>query len=496
LTQLKNYDVIIVYTQGGKLSEEQEASLCDWVQAGGAFVGIHCATDSWMENKGYMEMVGSQFKDHGPVTELLARIADLDHEITRNIGEFRITDEFYIQKKTSRKDLHWLLSGYWLGQLHPLAYVHKYGKGRVFYTALGHDERAFNHPSFRKLIHRAVAWATNSIKPGPIRCGVIGYGPGSGMGKYHTEAIKNTALMELAAVCDSDPKQTQAARKEYPKIETYTDVEELAASGKVDAAVIVTPHNTHTQIALELLKVRIGVICEKPLCLTIDEATQMIEAAEANNTMLTVFHNRRWDNDFLTIKKIIEQGVIGEVFHIEAYMGEYKHPGYAWRSHKPVSGGAAYDWGAHFVDWILNLVPYKMESVGGFSGKHLWHDVTNEDHCKAIIRFEGGQSADLEISSIAAAGKHKWRILGTAGALVGDWDQPIRVTSYVRGFRENIEVPLLETRWEEFYNGIVDHLLTGEPLHITPQSARRVIAVLELAKKAGQTGKPQPVPFE
>ncbi|UCD29898.1 MAG: ThuA domain-containing protein [Planctomycetota bacterium] len=494
-TQLQDYDDMIVYAQGSKLTDNQEKSLCDWVKNGGALVGIHCASDSWVENQRYMEMIGSQFKAHGPVTEFLAKISDLSHEITRNINEFRITDEFYIHQTRTKKDLHWLMAGHWRGELHPLAYVRKYGKGRVFYTALGHDERAFNHPSFQKLIHRAIFWTTNSIKPGPVRCGVIGYGDDPGMGKYHTEAIKNTPLMELTAVCDSDPKRCQAALKKYKNIETYTEVKELAASGNVDTAFIVTPHDTHTAIAIELLQAGVGVICEKPFCISVDEANKMIEAAHANNTLLTVFHNRRWDNDYLTIKKIIDQGLIGEVFHIEACRSEYQHPGYAWRSHKPVSGGAIYDWGAHFVEWILNLVPYKMESVSGFYSKHIWHDVTNEDHCQAVIRFEGGRSAELEISSLAAVGKPKWRILGTKGGITADWDSPIYVTSYLRGSQEKIEVPLLETRWEDFYIGIVDHMLAGEPLHITPESARRVIAVFEAAEKSSQTGNTEPVPF-
>jgi len=473
LRHLDDYDVVLVYTQGGKLTEAQESGLCDWVQAGGAFIGIHGATASWMDNERYMEMIGSQFVEHGPVTEFLATISDLDHDITRNINEFTITDEFYIHQRRTRKDLHWLQAGHWQGELHPLTYVRNYGKGRVFYTALGHDERAFKHPSFQKLIHRAIWWTTKSMKRGPVRLGVIGYGAGTGMGKYHTETINNT-----------------------PRMKTYTDIKKMAKAGLVDVAVVVTPHNTHAAIALDLLREGVGVICEKPFCLTIDEATQMIEAARANNVLLTAFHNRRWDADFLTIKKIIQQGRIGEVFHIEAYMGEYKHPGYAWRSHKPISGGMIYDWGAHYMDWILNLVPYKMESVVGFYHKCHWHDVTNEDHCKVIVQFEGGRTADLEISTIAAAGKSKWRILGTQGGLTCGWESPVYVTSCVQGAKEKIEVPFMDAQWQDFYVGIVDHLLAGEPLHITPQSARRVIAVFELAERSSQTGRPEPVPFE
>ncbi len=492
--RLDGFDVVIVYTQGGQLSEAQENGLCDWVRSGGAFVGIHCANDAWVNNERYIEMVGTQFTGHGPITEFEIQVCDPSHEIMHRLEEFKVTDEFYLTKKRTEHDLHWLIAGSWHFENHPMAYVRKYGKGRVFYTALGHDERTFGHPAFGKLIHRAIWWATRSTLPGPVRCGVIGYGPAFGMGKSHVETIGKTAGLELTAICDSDPARAELAKQRHPKAETVTEVKALAASGGIDLAVIVTPHDTHAPIALELLNAGIGVVCEKPFCLTIDEATRMIETAREKNVLLTAFHNRRWDADFLTIQQVISRGLLGEVFQIEAFMGQYSHPGYTWRSHKPISGGAIYDWGAHFVDWILNLMPYRMESVTGFMSKRVWQDVTNEDHCLAIIRFEGGRSAQLEISNIAAVGKPKWRILGTRGGLTCHGDSPVYVTTHQHGAAQKIEVPLVQSRWAaDFYAGLVDHLLGGEPLPITPQSARRVIAVFELAEKSSRTGQAEPV---
>jgi len=496
-TNLAGYDVVIVYTQGGQLTDAQEKGLCDWVEAGGAFVGIHCANDSWVENDRYMEMIGTHFVGHGPVTEFAVNITDNDHEITRSYDGFKITDEFYIVENKTKADMHRLMSGSWHFETHPMSYVREYGKGRVFYTALGHDERAFNHPPFQKLIHRAIWWATRSNKPGPVRMGVVGYGGQFSMGKCHADTIRATPGLQLTAVCDIDPERTKVAAEELPDIKTFPHISKMADAGIVDIAVLVTPHNTHAPLALELLDAGIGIISEKPFCLTIDQATQMIELAKKKNLLLTTFHNRRWDADYLTIKRVIDRGLLGEVFHIEAFMGNYGHPGTWWRSHKPISGGAVYDWGAHFTDWILNFMPYKMESVTGFFRKDHWHDVTVEDHCKAIIRFEGGRSAELEISSLAAVAKPKWRILGTKGGLTNEWDKPLKVTTYVNGHKEQMEIPLVETRWAtDYYIGIADHLLGGEPLLITPESARRVIAVLELAEKSSRTGQPEPVPFE
>jgi len=495
--RLDDYDVVIVYAQGGKLTVAQEQSLCDWVAAGGAFVGIHCASDCFMENERYMEMVGSQFATHGPITEFRVEMADAEHDATRNIEPFTITDEFYILKPRTAKPLHTIMTGSWQHQTQPIGYVREYGKGRMFYTALGHDERAFNHPSFIKLIHRGIFWATRSIKSGPVWVGLVGYGPSFNMGKLHADSIRGAKGFEVIAVCDIDPVRLDVAKEEQPSVKTFDDARKMAASGDVDIAVIITPHDSHVSIALDLLNAGVGVICEKPFSLTRDEATQMIDAARKKNVLLTTFHNRRWDADFLTIRKVIAEGLIGEVFHAEAFFGNYKHPGYWWRSHKPISGGAIYDWGAHITDWILNLMPYKMQTVTGFFSKRVWHDVTNEDHCKVVIRFEGNRTAELEISHLAAVGKHRWRILGTKGGLTSHFEPPVKVTSHIHGLPENIDVPYVTSNRDvHYYQLLADHLLAGEPIPVTPESARRVITVLELAEKSSQSGKAEIVPGE
>ena len=127
-------------------------------------------------------------------------------------------------------------------------------------------------------------------------------------------------------------------------------------------------------------------------------------------------HNRRWDGDYLTIRDLIGRGLIGDIFHIECGQGNFSHPGFWWRSDRAISGGVMHDWGAHFLDWILNLVPSKITQVTGDFQKRVWNAVTNEDHGQAYIRFENGVTADYWISSIAAISRPKWLILGTKGS--------------------------------------------------------------------------------
>jgi len=327
-----------------------------------------------------------------------------------------------------------------------------------------------------------------------IRCAVVGYGPSFNMGKAHCNYILNTPGLELFAVCDVDERRTRAAEKDFPGIETFTDLDELLEED-FDLVTIVTPHNTHAPLAIRSLEAGKHVITEKPMCITVDEATRMIEAAERNGRMLTVFHNRRWDGDFLALKDILRKGLIGRVFQVEAFAGGYGHPGKWWRSDKRISGGAMYDWGAHFIDWILNLIPEKIEGIVGFSQKLVWKDVTNEDDVRAIIRFESGTVADFQLSSIARVGKPRWRILGTKGGVL-DIGEQFQVSTFLRGLPAEVKVKYQKTEWGQFYRNVADHLLRGKELAVKPEEARRVIAVMETAEKSWKSGRVEKVPFE
>ena len=323
-----------------------------------------------------------------------------------------------------------------------------------------------------------------------VRCAVIGYS----MGQTHANYIRQTEGLELVAVCDLDAGRRQLAREEHPGIKTYSSVAQLLGKGDFDLASVVTPHSTHAPIALQLLKAKKHVVLDKPMCLTVKEADAMISAAKKSRVMLSVFHNRRWDGDFMTLLDIIKRGLIGEVFHVEAWGGGYGHPGKTWRADKKISGGALYDWGAHYVDWILHVVPRKMVSITGFFHKRVWMDATNEDHVEAIVRFQGGEVANVQLSNIARAGKPRWHILGTKGAIV-DQGGSFRVYTEVGGLPAELDVKYQKSRWEAYYPTVADHLLRGKPLAVTPESARRAIQIMEFAGRSAKAGKPIPVQY-
>ncbi len=492
------YAAVVLYTQGGSLTGRQEKGLVDFVEAGGGLVGIHCASDSFTGNTRFMELIGSQFDGHGAVVPFDVTVSDPDHPLTARVRPFRITDELYIL--THHADVEPYLQAYWHNVAHPMAYTRTQGEGRVGYLALGHDERAFHHPDFQAQVLRQLRWVTGEDEcfSRSIGCAVVGYGGAFNMGKLHADAIDDCQGLHTVAVCDSDPSRLDVAEDELPGVRTYQDLDDMLTDDEVELCVLVTPHNTHAPLAVRCSKAGRHVVCEKPFALTIQEATDMIRAARKAGTVCSVFHNRRRDADYLTIKGLIDDGAIGEVFQIEACFGGYSYPGDWWRSSKAVSGGAFYDWGAHFIDWILNLVPRRVESVFGFfPPKRVWHHVTNEDHCWATIRFDGGVMATFEQSSLAAVPKDKWRILGTRGGLSLTEGGPLKLVQMTDdGRRIESTVPFVEGDWHGYYRALADHLLLGAPLEVTAESARRVIGVLSLAEQSSAKGRPLSMPYE
>jgi predicted dehydrogenase len=325
-----------------------------------------------------------------------------------------------------------------------------------------------------------------------VRAAVIGYGGAFGMGKYHGDMM-NAAGMKTVAACDIDPARVAVAAHDFPGIRTYTDVDKLLEDPEIDLVVVILPHNLHAPVAVKAANKGKHVIVEKPMCINVAEADGMIEAARAHNVMLSVFHNRRWDGDFMTIKNLIDKGVIGDVFHIEAMMGSLQPMNNWWRSDKKLSGGNMFDWGAHIIDWIFHLIPKQVVGVDGYYQKLRWFEHTNEDHTELTLRFEGGANATVEISNLAAAQKDRWRILGTKGSIVmHSWDK-IEVTVDHEGYLAKFEPPIAKTNQQAYYNNIAGHLMKGQELIVKPEEARRIVAVIEAAERssaAQQTIKP------
>ena len=329
-----------------------------------------------------------------------------------------------------------------------------------------------------------------------IRVGLLAYGA---IGDEHNSAIKATNGLVLAAVCDTKPERLEAALKISPDAKTFTDAHQMLASGEIDLVVVSTPPNSHYSWAKEALNHGINVMLEKPMALTADQCDELMALARQKELLLVVYQNRRYDLDFLTMKQLIDTNQIGEVFHYESFVGGYSKPCSYWHSDAEVSGGAIFDWGSHFIDQIMSIVKSDVDFVSGLNQKRVWDHVTNADHAQVNINFKDGLQAVFINSDLAAARKPKFYVLGTQGAITGNWDESgdgsvadlPAIISLHRADGTNQVIQHVSVEPYSFYASLVAYLNDATPMSIVAEQSRDVVAIMQAAEESAlSNGKP------
>ncbi|HEY1349266.1 MAG TPA: Gfo/Idh/MocA family oxidoreductase [Ktedonobacteraceae bacterium] len=488
-------------------TQEQEEALCAFVEQGAGLICLGAAVQRYRESANLCEVLGPLHGFLTPRTELIASHTDNEHYLTRRAeNAFPIVESVYLLDAVPPDaDIH--LHTSWHYTPHTLAYTRRYGRGRVFCTVLGTTPPTRAHPAVQQLLTRAIRYVKYQDRPErPLQVAMLGYGA---IGLEHGAAVSAVAGLEYALVCDRNEERLAQAQQDFPGIQVCLDASQVARDDRIDLVIISTPPNTHASLAMQMLRAGKHVVVEKPFCLATAEADAMIALAQAQQRLLTVYQCRRWDPDYLAIQRIVEQGTVGTIFHLETFIGGYAHPCSYWHSHEPISGGVFYDWGSHYLDWILQLIPDRVVSVQGNEHKRVWHDVTNADQSSVRIRFAQGQEAEFLHSDIAAVLKPKWYILGEQGAIVGQWRQETVktrrwsgdlvearlapsealpdlsvITRTSDGLLHEQRVTLPPAPLYPFHTNLANHLHAGEALAVPAQEARRNIAVMEAARRS------------
>jgi predicted dehydrogenase/type 1 glutamine amidotransferase len=518
LRQLEAENVVVLNGDVGPIETEQEEALYAFVERGGGLVCLGDAAEAYREYPLLGELLGNIHGICSSRSEIIARIATPDHYLTRRVdSSFAVLESVYLLDFVpADAEILWQTS--WRYRTYTLAFCRNFGHGRVFCTTLGSDPQTQTLHIFRQMFDRACRFAAGAeTQEFAKRVGMIGYGA---IGFEHGTALSNVPGLEYALVCDRNEQRLAKARQAFPGVSTCTELAQVAEDPDIDVVIVSTPPDTHAAISTQMLRAGKHVVTEKPFCLTTVEADELIQLAHERRRALTVYQCRRWDPDYLAIQHVLERETIGEVFHIETFIGGYAHPCDYWHSHEPISGGVFYDWGSHYLDWILQLVPDTVVSVRGVEHKRVWHDVTNADHSSVYLRFAGGQEAEFMHSDIAAAMKPKWYILGTQGAIVGHWRQETVKTRrwsgdlieerlapsealpelcvYTRemgGAIHEQRLMLPEAPAYAFHRNLANHLHCDEPLAVPPDESRRNIVVMEAAKRSAERGG-EPIALE
>jgi scyllo-inositol 2-dehydrogenase (NADP+) len=468
------------------LQPGQAAEISELVRRGGGLVLLHSTLAAWSSSSELADLAHWAPVGPGHLTELLVS-PDASHPLTQTLGsEWKVRDELYLSEGPPTGDANVLLRSRWRFTDQVVAFERRHGDGRFVYLGLGHDPSTYENERFQMLVHRALLLASGVQPAAPVGVGLIGYGA---IARDHAAAVAATPGLRLAGVCDLSAERRDQAHRDWA-VRTHARSEELLDDPDVGLVVVGTPPSAHTDSVISALAAGKHVVCEKPIALRVEEVDRMVRSASARDLVLTVYQSRRWDPDYLAMRDVVRSGRIGDVFYMESFIGGYSHPCDFWHSHEPISGGTIYDWGSHYFDWILQMFPDTVRSVSAVAHKRVWHDVTNADQVRVDLTFAGGAQATFLQSDIAAALKPKWYVLGTEGALLGEWQAervPADFPARVKVLRpadggSHEELLVLPSRDDQgFYRNLADHLTWDEPLAVTPEEARRTVAVMEAA---------------
>jgi predicted dehydrogenase len=329
--------------------------------------------------------------------------------------------------------------------------------------------------------------------PSQIKVGVVGYGGAFNMGRHHLNEMKRAGMTPVA-VAELDSERLKVAETDFPGVKTFASLGQMLAGSDVNLIAIITPHNTHAELAVEALKAGRNVVCEKPFAITTAECDAMIAAAAASGAVVSTYHNRHWDGCILAAVEQVRKGLIGDVFRVEAHMGGYGKPGDWWRTSRSISGGILYDWGVHLLEYSLQLLDAEIAEVMGTSRTGFWapetrwKDDTNEDEGFAVVRFTNGKWLTLSMSSLDSNPKKSFlEVTGTLGSIVVDWGAN-EVITHDGSTVVSTKYRNPDAEGWRLYQNIADHLVKDEPLVITGEWARRPIHILDLACQSARTG--------
>ncbi len=337
------------------------------------------------------------------------------------------------------------------------------------------------------------------------RAAVIGYGYAGR--SFHSYLIDITPGLTLHGVASGDPaKRAQIVRERG--CTAYSSFAEVIADPAVDLVVLATPNDLHADLAIRAMQAGKHVVTDKPMCVTLAEADQMLAVAASTGRMLSVFQNRRWDGDFLTARKLLSEGRLGNVRWIEMAWQRWGAPR-GWRGEAAKGGGRLYDLGAHLLDQLLVLFPQPVEAVYC----RLHHDFPGSDvesHALITLHFADGATGVCDLSSLSANSKPRFHLFGDRGTFTkygvdpqedamkaGQIDRAVESAAFYGklhdGTSETI-IPTLPGRWRSYYENICDVLTNGAELAVKPQEVRRVMAVLDAALRSAQSSQVVIVP--
>jgi predicted dehydrogenase len=249
--------------------------------------------------------------------------------------------------------------------------------------------------------------------------GIIGFGR---IGAEHTGWLAKSTHAQAVAVADATAARQTLARDRG--LTVYDTIDAMLADARVRAVLVSTPTAMHFEHTTACLAAGKHVLVEKPMALDLPQSRALVEDAERRGLLLSVFHNRRWDLDYLTLKQAVDAGTFGKIINVESRLSQWascvgpaaKEYRPNWRNEGAFGGGGLYDWGSHFVDQAWRLLwPAKPVRVFAQLRGNVWSSDC-DDLARLLVDFDSGAAALVEINTTTTRPLPRWHVDGTRGS--------------------------------------------------------------------------------
>ena len=336
----------------------------------------------------------------------------------------------------------------------------------------------------------------------PIRVGLIGFGFVSKT--FHVPLLEATEGYEITAVSSSRPADVLAV---LPDVEVVSDPKALATHPDVDLVVIASPNETHAPLAEAAMRAGRNVVVDKPFTITVDQARHLAAVAKEKGVLLSVFQNRRWDSDFLTVQDAIRRDLVGRVVLFESRIDRYR-PDVRdrWRELPGPGAGLLYDLAPHLIDQTLLLfgIPDTVQATLARQRR----GAKTDDFFQLVLRY-GQMVATLGAGSLVSGGSARFSVHGEKGSLLKqkpDIQEDQLKAGVLPGSREWGLDPddavlyegatgatrgLTAARGDQrgYYVALRDGLLGRTPNPVPPQQGATVMATIEAALRSERDGR-------
>ncbi len=337
----------------------------------------------------------------------------------------------------------------------------------------------------------------------PVKTALLSYGMSGEI--FHAPFISSLPEFELAVIVQ---RKSSSAKERYPQVRIAKSIDEAIADPETELVIVNTPNETHFRFALAALEAGKHVVVEKPFTVDPDEGTKLIETARAMNRVLSVFQNRRWDGDFMTVHKIIREGSLGKLVEFEAHYDRFRNyiePN-TWKEEKRPGTGILYNLGSHMLDQVLVLfgMPKYIDARIGVQRP----GGTVDDYYDIRMEYPG-HLAIIKSSYLVKAELPRYIIHGTEGSFTKsgldpqeqdlkdkrdpnsrDWG---REAEGYFGKLETVKgtktVETIPGNYAAFYKNIYQAIRRGEPLAVTPEDAINVIRLISLCYESARQRK-------